>query len=430
MNTYPSTNVLDLLRLLGNLASGFIRNPRRFDLEKVLGAWIGDVIKRYGSKNVILNFLIKKVLLVSGRDLSDHILQDPPDSQGYIEGNLKKDGMSFLAPNALTISHDQQWQRLRPYNEGVLGTGCQHQYQQAFLEQVHRAFSKPVSNIEDIRKCMGQAMLGIVFGQNVAPERLIKDIQVLFSMVGNPIKRILLGRFETKRLENFYQTLEQLWEGSEASEKPCLLSMAHGIKPYTTKEELLQQIPHWMFTFTGSGTDLLARTLTLITSRPEVLERVRQEIKEAGSLEQASTIAKLSYLEACLLETGRLFPPVTRTFHITTAGDRYNNTRIPPDMEILHVFPIMQRERSLDPSTDSFVPQRWLDPSDQDNSTYSNLFLRGSRTCPGRDLILFVCKSAIAILLDQQQLTSKTNVLSRDPLPAYFPENNIQFVNP
>ncbi|NEO51100.1 MAG: cytochrome P450, partial [Moorea sp. SIO4A3] len=136
------------------------------------------------------------------------------------------------------------------------------------------------------------------------------------------------------------------------------------------------------------------------------------------------------YLEACLLETGRLFPPVTRTFHITTAADTFNNTRIPPDMEILHFFPIMQRERSLDPSTDSFVPQRWLDRSDQDNSTYSNLFLRGSRTCPGRDLILFVCKSAIAILLDQQQLTSKTNELSRDPLPAYFPENDIQFVNP
>jgi hypothetical protein len=64
--------------------------------------------------------------------------------------------MSFLAPQALTISHDDKWERLRAFNENVLCAGQPHNHQQAFLEQVYRAFSTPVSSIADIRKTHGQ----------------------------------------------------------------------------------------------------------------------------------------------------------------------------------------------------------------------------------------------------------------------------------
>src|SRR4051812_7874433 len=38
--------------------------------------------------------------------------------------------------------------------------------------------------------------------------------------------------------------------------------------PDVPEQQLLEQIPHWMFTFTGSGTDLLVRTVALVTSHP------------------------------------------------------------------------------------------------------------------------------------------------------------------
>lgn len=122
METYPSTNVLDIVRLLGSAIAKFLSSPHRFNFQEVLTNWLKGVTINYKSENVILNFLVKKVLLVSGRDLSAHILKGTPSSAGYLEGTLKKQGMSYLAPNALTISHDQQWQRLRPYNEKVLCT--------------------------------------------------------------------------------------------------------------------------------------------------------------------------------------------------------------------------------------------------------------------------------------------------------------------
>ena len=61
---------------------------------------------------------------------------------------------------------------------------------------------------------------------------------------------------------------------SEGAQEETLLSLAGHAVPDVDRTTLLQQVPHWMFTFTGSGTDLLTRTLCLISSRDEVLDRV------------------------------------------------------------------------------------------------------------------------------------------------------------
>ena len=360
MKTYPTTNALDMFRLLGGFIRGLFSRP--FDSGSVLCAWLRKVTERHQSKNVILNLLVKKVLLVSGHGLSTHILSQRPCSKGYIEGELKRDAMSFLAPNALTISHDEKWERLRVFNERVLCDGEPHVYRQAFLDTVHKAFSGPVSNIEDIRRCMGRAMLGIVFGEGVAPEHLAQDIQVLFGLVQSPVRRRIFGSKEKERRKKFYDTLRQLWADSKEVERPSLLALAHKAAEGNDEAELLEQIPHWMFTFTGSGTDTLARTLTMITSRPLVRVRVLGEIAQHGALDDPSTIERLDYLEACLLESNRLFSPVPRTFHCAPQGDTFEDVDIAPGMEIAHYFPLNQRDDKTDPTANDFLPERWLDP--------------------------------------------------------------------
>jgi cytochrome P450 len=320
--TYPATGVADLLRLAGGFARAALRGPRPLDASLVFSNWINDATARHGSDNLIVNLWFKRLLLVTGRSLSDHIMKQYPSTQGYLEGPTKARAMSFLAPQALTICHDQQWERLRPYNEKSLSITENPERQQVFLGRVRRAFAGPVSSIDDIRRCMGRAMLSIVFGEGAAPEHLAEDVQVLFGYVQSPVRRMVLGRKEGGRRERFYGALRQLWQQQEGPGQLSLLATARRLaqEGSYSEEELLQQIPHWMFTFTGSGTDLLARTLTLVASRPAVRERVLKEIAEKGPLDQASTIDRLDYLEACLLETCRLFPPVTRTFHVAPAG--------------------------------------------------------------------------------------------------------------
>jgi cytochrome P450 len=426
---YPSASLLDFLRLAGGMAGGLARSPRSFDGSLVLRRWVQGVSARRHSDDFIVNLLFKRLLLVTGRDLTAHILEQAPSSDGYHEGPTKARAMSFLAPQALTICHDQQWRRLRSYNEQVLALANHPERQQAYLERVRPAFAGPITGAADIRRGMGRAMLGIVFGTDRAPAHLAEDVQVLFGYVQSPLRRMLLGRREKGRRERFYAALEQLWQETGEAGEISLLSLGKELsaRGEYTREELLQQVPHWMFTFTGSGTDLLTRTLALVASRPRVREAVLQEISGAGGLDRAGSIGRLEYLEACLLETCRLFPPVTRTLHVSAQGDTFSGRTVPAGVEVMHLFAANQRDTQADPTADNFHPERWLDPDGDAWTRYPHLFLGGARTCPGQDLVLFVCKAAAGALLSERGLQAHLPSLAGDPVPYSFPEREARF---
>lgn len=427
--SYPSVRFVDLLLLLGRCAGGFARGPRSFSFSLAMQDWLGWLVRRTGSENVVLNLYFKKFLIVTGRDLSEHILAQPPDVGNYVEGMTKARAMSFLAPHALTITHGEQWQHLRQFNEAALQATEADARMQFVLDGVRKAFLGPVSDIGDIKKCMGQAMLIVVFGSDRGPAHLVEDIQTLIGYVQNPIRRILFGWSQTGRRKRFYDVLRQLWREGSASRAPNLIATAKRMAQNGrhSEEELIQQIPHWMFTFTGSGTDLLARTLGIVASRDEVYERVRAEVIEQSPANCASAIMNMDYLESCLLETCRLFPPVTRTFHFAPQGDMFNGVHIPAGMEILHCFTASQRALSVDATANDFRPERWLEPESNAGAIYPSLFLGGARNCPGKGLILFVCKAAISMLLKDSRIRSDCPALSKDPMPYSFPERGLRF---
>ena len=280
-DTFPSTGLFDMARLIGALGYGLFRHPLSVNPGLLLSNWIWGVTRRHKSENIVVNLGIRRILLVTGKDLSKHILDERPSAKTYLAGRTKTQGMSFLAPQGLTICHDEQWQGLRTLNEQVLAVGADPALEQAVLDQVHQAFSGPVSKAADLRENMGKVMLGVVFGG--APAHLVEDIQVLFGYVQCPLKRLLLGRRQRGRRERFYSTIRQMWEKNEQPQSPNLVGTACPLAQGGDfdMEELVQQVPHWMFTFTGSGTDLLTRTLAMLGSRPDAGRKVREEIAAA-----------------------------------------------------------------------------------------------------------------------------------------------------
>ncbi len=426
MPTYPKTRLSDLARLVGVLVKTLIG---RGDIAEAAAGWLRRLTRRYRSPNLVIDLIVRRVLFVSGSDLSGYVLAAPPSDQAFVEGTMKRKAMAFLAPNALTISHGAQWRALRAYNEDVLNTGGPNTHWQPFLAHVVSAFDRPVTDMSDIRRRMGQVMLAIVFGDG-APTHLIDDIQELFAEVG--LRTALIGSRKTAKRDRFYDDLRRLWQGRGSQGEPSLLSSGHDAAAkiddrFRRDDLLVEQIPHWMFTFTNSGSDLLARSLALIVSRVETLMRVRSEIETSGALSEAGTIQKLRYLEACILEAGRLYPPVAQTVHCAARGTAFEGTEIPAGTELLQMFPFVNRERSRDPLADEFTPERWLDRDDPVHALYPNLFLSGARKCPGRDLILFVDKAALAVLLRGPKMRRTENVLSHDPLPYSFPDECLRF---
>jgi cytochrome P450 len=393
----------------------------------VLHDWLKQLTVRHGSANVRLNIPRMPLLLVTDRELSRRILAAPPRRDGFSPGTPKRNGMSFLAPEALTVAEDEAWTRLRPFNERVLCAGEPHLYQRTFLGRVRRAFAEPPRSVSGIRERMGHAMLDIVFGEGVAPARLASEVRELFGLVQNPLKRRLGGARARRRVARLYESLREQWGRSDGARADSLLGMARTGLAGESDGTLLQQVPHWMFTFNGSGADLLTRGLAMIGSRPDVLGRVRREFADAGPLDEPDAVGRLGYLESCLLEAARLYPPVRFTFHRCGGHAVAGETRIPAGTEILQVFSLGQRDRASDPTADDFRPERWSEPGSRAEAAYPNLFLSGARRCPGRDLILFVCKGAAASLL-HSGLEVRSERLARDPVPFTFPEKRLAFV--
>src|SRR5712692_2486266 len=193
------------------MVRAFVRDGRRFDAGAIVRAWVGAMATRYHSDNLILNLGFKKVLLVSDRRLFEGILEGAPSEARFVEGRLKKQSMSFLAPQALTITHGERWSRLRAFNEFVLDSVKSPPYPQEFLDRVRDAFGRPVTSIGQLRATMGETMLGVVFGKDAAPEHLASDVQALFGVVQSPIKRKLLGFRYARQREQFYRALRQCW---------------------------------------------------------------------------------------------------------------------------------------------------------------------------------------------------------------------------
>jgi cytochrome P450 len=413
--------VLDLLHLGAALGADLLRG-KQSDPAAAGRRWADEVMQRDGGADVDIVIPGLPLELVGNRAHSDRVLSSAPDADGYHAGHTKTIAMQFLAPGALTIANGAAWRKLRPFNERVLGTGSPHPFAQTFLDDVRSAFSKTVASEGDVRAAMGRAMVKIVLGDVNPALDPAGDVTKLFGVVQSPVKRTLLGFLYRRRRERLYGLLRRKWDN--AAERPyeeTLVALASREATDADRETLLQQIPHWMFTFTGSGTDLLARTLCMITSRPAAHARAVREIRDAAPLDRAASLERLPFIEACLLETGRLFPPVTRTFHQHSGGSARDR------QEVVHYFPLLQRDDRLGPTVHQFRPERWLEPTLDEAAAASNLFLRGPRQCPGMDLILFVCKAALARQIGELRVTARQERLTYDPLPISFPKIDAEF---
>jgi cytochrome P450 len=401
---------MDLMRLALRMVDARLRGR---PTGETFAYWTRDIASREDTPAVQLP--LGHLEIVATREYSDQVLTCPIGPGGYGVAPIKAKAMRFLAPHALTITDGDDWTWLRAFNESVLEGGAAHPLAPAILAAVRRAFTRRISDRVDVQAAMSQVMSTIVLGQGDDAREAAEDARVLFDVVQSPLRRAFLGWSYRNRRRRFYATLERRWKS--ATDQPTLIAYAKLLAPDGDRQQLIEQIPNWMFTFTGSGTTLLTRTLALLCARPEERSRALSEIRSIGSMDVPEHVGQLMFVESCILEAGRLFPPVTRTFHAAPDG-----------RQIVHYFPMLQRDRRLGNDVHRFCPDRWLDGDVDAAEAASNLFLRGPRSCPGMSLILFVCKAAVAHCLAELKIETKGRQLFVDRLPITFPESAARFI--
>ena len=409
----PVAGFVDVLRLGGAMLGELARHRGKASMRRAVRGWSERTSVRLGNADFVLKVGSKRLLLVGGLELSRCVLAPRPGTDGLVAGNIKQKAMATLAPKALTISDGDDWTRRRAFNEFVLDSGHLHSLAPMIAAAARTAFREPITNVESIRDAMRRTMLAVDFGEGVAPDHIAADLEYLSGLVQNPLRRMLLGPFAGGRRRRLRSAIATMWASAESG--PASLLKRAREAPPLGDDEVLEQVPHWMFTFLGSATDLLAHALWLALSHEPTRTALVAEIASAG--ESLSSLDGLPLLNGCLLEAAQLYPTTNRTFHHTTQAVTLGATVVPANVEIVHWFPLLQPAQPVAPS---FRPRRWADGHTTSDEPFDP-FLGGSRACPGKHLILFVCKVAMAELLVSRPVALACAALDVYALPMELP---------
>lgn len=142
---------------------------------------------------------------------------------------------------------------------------------------------------------------------------------------------------------------------------------------------------------TGVTATLLSGVIYLLLKDPDAIRRLSQEIRDNFQKEDDITfseIADLPYLNACLKEALRVYPPVPiGTPRVVPAGGKSILGRwVPPETRVaMHHYATYHSEANFT-NSDVFVPERWLgDPRYADDAQVAHApFGWGHRDCLGQ----------------------------------------------
>jgi cytochrome P450 len=160
------------------------------------------------------------------------------------------------------------------------------------------------------------------------------------------------------------------------------------------------QVTHWLFALQDTLATNALRALALIASHPEQRSVVESAL-EGGGLD-ASTVAGLGYLRACLQEAMRLWPTTPLLSRETLVDLTWNGAAVPAGTQVLIFNTFHHRDRERVEYADRFAPEEWTEGNAGRDWSF-NHFSHGPQGCPGVNLALLIGSTVLAHLLTQAQ---------------------------
>ncbi|KAA0185391.1 Cytochrome P450 CYP4V33 [Hyalella azteca] len=172
-------------------------------------------------------------------------------------------------------------------------------------------------------------------------------------------------------------------------------------------------------TFIFAGHESVATTINfalfLLGCHPQIQTRVVQELHEVlGEGDVTITSAALrgmTFLEACIKEALRLFPPfpfLSRRLHQPAVTDGY---QLPEGTDIIIMVYCIHRDPEQFPDPDNFNPDRFLGAEAAKRHPFSFIpFSAGPRNCIGKKFGMMEMKVVLAHLLRTFEVTCRQTV--------------------
>lgn len=172
-----------------------------------------------------------------------------------------------------------------------------------------------------------------------------------------------------------------------------------------TEDEIVGEIFSVYFGTAVMATTL-AWTLYLVASHTEAQQRMIDEAAEvlAGRNPDASDLEQLTYTQAVLQESMRLYPPSWGYPRYCEQGMTLDEYTIPPLTMVIPMVYHTHRHPGLWHNPETFVPERFTDP-DADRHPFAHLpFGAGGRICLGAQLAPLVMTLVLAMTAQRYRL--------------------------
>lgn len=168
----------------------------------------------------------------------------------------------------------------------------------------------------------------------------------------------------------------------------------------------------------------LTQTSYYLLRHPEVLERLKEDLKQAWPQQDITptyqALLELTYLDAVVKESLRLMHgALSRLTRINpTAAEQYKSWTIPPGTNISMSTSDVNLDKSIwGDDVEDFRPERWLGHPELDK--WLMTFSKGARVCAGLELAWMEMKLIVATLFRKFDMTipDEEGVTDADILP-------------
>ena len=191
----------------------------------------------------------------------------------------------------------------------------------------------------------------------------------------------------------YFDGLTKAFTESEKTTKNGMLKHLLSSLHIRVGVEMLRGIRNELIVYLGASTETLAVaegwTLYLLWKHPEILQKVKQEIKEVtlGESLDYTHINRLIYTKAVVEESLRLYPPSYGIVRDCLADDTLDGKPVKKDDTLFINTYALHRHPGLWQNANKFDPNRFLGKKREEIPAYNYLpFGAGMHTCIGRFL--------------------------------------------
>lgn len=383
---------------------------------------------KYGSGPILINAPGRKTAILLDPDHVNRVLEGTP--QPFTPATKeKRSALAHLEPGVSLIAKGVSREISRDFNGRLLEEDCPvHKLADGFVRIVDEEAAALVARVEEREGDERGVLDWELF--NIAWHRMVRRVilgdgardddeltDMLAKLRGDANWAFLhLGR-KKLRAEFFERLNGHLARAEEGSLAGLIAKM-----PGADEAQPADQVAHYFFAFDPGGMATF-RTLALVLSHPDALQKARAEIKQEGEGRK-----HLTFLRGCYLDCLRLWPTTPAILRESTEDTEWGGEVMPKNTNILIFAPFFHRDDQNLDYAHKFAPEIW---QDSENKTDWPLvpFSGGSGICPARNFVPMLASAMVANLLGARDIeplgSAKLDPLQ--PMPGLLDNYSLRF---